>query len=256
MSPNHPKRYREAIASLRTKTAPSSASVRRVRARLDRQLQPTTDLLEALPSPTWFQIVRLRARILADRRTAPRLGWLIPAGGLAFAAAAAAAGVLYVNQSHTDASLTTQGTGAPIEATTRCDLDIDLTLGVGVPEECLPTTAAGWLTRARALEDRGAPNADVLAAADAGVALGADAAVRSELEVTRMGALLRSGRTTEALVAAEAALSGAGPDRAEELHRAAARLALAAGDCSRAIPHLDALTSPTPDESAHAERCR
>jgi hypothetical protein len=70
-----------------------------------------------------------------------------------------------------------------------------------------------------------------------------------------MGALLRTGRAAEARSAAEAALTGAGPDRAEELHRAAGRLALAAGDCSAALPHLRALAAPTPDEVAHAENC-
>jgi hypothetical protein len=30
---------------------------------------------------------------------------------------------------------------------------------------------------------------------------------------------------------------------------------LAAGDCSRALPHLQALSAPTPDETAHAENC-
>jgi len=251
MTSRKPTRYHEAVASLRTRTAPSSASVRRVRARLDRQLLPATDLLGALPFPSLFAVTRIRARLMGERRTARRLGWLIPAGGLAFAAAAFAWTVA-TGPAHT---VPEQTGSAPSTITPRCDLQTDLTLRTGTPDECLPTTAAGWLTRARALEDRGAADAQVLAAADAGVALGADDAVRSELEVTRMGALLRSGRTTQALLAAEAALPGAGPDRAEELHRAAARLALAAGDCARALPHLDALTAPTADELAHAARC-
>jgi len=252
MTSRKPTRYHDAIASLRTRTSPSSASVRRVRARLDRQLVPATDLLETLPSPSLFALTRIRARLMGDRRTAPRLGWLIPAGGLAFAAAAFA---LVVSNgpgpAPTDPEQSGNSTASP-----RCDLSTDHTLSVGTPDECLPTTAAGWLTRARALEDRGVADSQVLAAADAGVALGADDAVRSELEVTRMGALLRSGRAIDALAAAEAALPGAGPDRAEELHRAAARLALAAGDCTRALPHLTALVAPTPDETAHADRCQ
>ena len=117
-------------------------------------------------------------------------------------------------------------------------------------------TAAGWLARARALEDGSAGDTAVLSAAESGLALDGDDAIRSELQVVRMGALLRTGRNADALVAAEAALVGAGPERAEELHRAASHLALAAGDCDRALPHLDALTAPTPDETAHASNCR
>ena len=250
MSARKPTRYHEAIASLRTRTSPSSSAVRRVRARLDRQLEATTDLLGALPSPSPFAFARIRARLFGEER-ARRLGWLVPAGGLAFAAAAFA---LAVSTGPEPApTLPDASVNVPSTVTPRCDAD--LTLDVGTPDECLPTTAAGWLTRARALEDRGATAAQVLAAADAGVALGADDAVRSELEVTRMGALLRSGRSGDALAAAEAALPSAGPDRAEELHRAAARLALAAGDCPRALPHLKALVAPTADETAHAERC-
>ncbi len=263
MTSRKPTSYKEALASLRTRTAPSSAAVRRVRARLDRQLLPTTDLLGALPSPSLFALTRIRARLFGEERapafdlpaSATRkgrgLGWLIPAGGLAFAAAAFALAVATGPEptpAVPDSSVSTPSTVTP-----RCDVKTDLTLDVG--DACLPTTAAGWLTRARALEDRGAAAAQVLAAADAGVALGAEDAVRSELEVTRMGALLRSGRAADALAAAEAALPGAGPDRAEELHRAAARLALASGDCARALPHLEALTAPTADELAHTANC-
>jgi hypothetical protein len=243
MNPNTPStRYSDALATVKARTAPSSAAVARVRARLDLQLAPTTDLLDHLPSPTSFQVARVRARLAGEQVPATfRPRWLLPLGGLALAGAAAAMVV-----------------GAPSEQVEPVST-VEITGGgstAAVPEiDVAPTTAAGWLARARALEDEGAGNTAVLSAAESGLALPADAAIRSELEVARMGALLRSGRADEALSSAEAALAGAGPERAEELHRAAARLALAAGDCSRALPHLHALTAPTSDELAHAEHC-
>ena len=128
-------------------------------------------------------------------------------------------------------------------------------VAAGERAECLPVTASGWLARARAEEGRSAPASTVLARADAGLRLDAPAPIASELEVARMGALLRDGRSSEALDASERALAGADAARAQELHRAAARLALAAGDCDRALPHLDALDALAPDEAAYRARC-
>jgi len=244
MNPNTPStRYGDALATVKARTAPSSAAVARVRARLDLQLAPTTDLLEHLPSPTSFQVARVRARLAGANAPATfRPRWLLPLGGLALAGAAAAMVVGAPPDQVVDPVSTIELSGGN---SSDAVAEVDLT----------PMTAAGWLARARALEDEGAGDAAVLSAANSGLALPSDAAIRSELEVARMGALFRSGRPDEALSSAEAALAGAGPERAEELHRAAGRLALAAGDCSRALPHLRALSAPTPDEVAHAENC-
>lgn len=128
-------------------------------------------------------------------------------------------------------------------------------VGGGSETECLPITAAGWLARANALSDRGATPDQVLAAADTGLRLPVEGPLRSELGVARMRALLAAGRDHEALLAAEAALVDAEEGRAGELHRAAAALALTAGDCRRALPHLSVLPDPTADEAAHLARC-
>lgn len=124
--------------------------------------------------------------------------------------------------------------------------------------ECEPTTGAGLLNRARALEERQAGAEPILATVERGLAdNSAPDAVRTELWTTKANVLVGAGRQAEALDAAEQAL-GTRPEaaRAESLHRLAARLALLGGACSRAVPHLDALSSLTVEEQAYRERCK
>lgn len=123
---------------------------------------------------------------------------------------------------------------------------------------CLPLTAEGLLNRARALGvDDPSRRADALDAVQRGLSLSASGPTRVELLAFEVAAKLASGDTLAALDAAERAIA-AGPDpaRAIELHRTAARLSLTWGYCDRAVPHLDALPSLTPEEAAHRDRCR
>lgn len=109
---------------------------------------------------------------------------------------------------------------------------------------CLRSAAAG-LAHARALESEGAEPAQVLHAVDLAFALQPDAVpLRQELAVVRVEALVRSGSETEALEAAEEALTRdpEGP-RTADLHRLAGQLALPAGGCARAVAHLEALVA-------------
>jgi len=90
---------------------------------------------------------------------------------------------------------------------------------------CLPTTAYGMLGRARALQDRGATWRDVLDATAAGLAQApGPGAVRSELEVIRIEALVGLGRNAEALEAAWAYLASGADLRRADVERIAAAL--------------------------------
>jgi hypothetical protein len=122
---------------------------------------------------------------------------------------------------------------------------------------CLPVTLAGWLNRARALAERGAPPAELAAEVDRALAADGQGPERGELWALRTNALLADGRSAEALQSAEQALaSGVDPARALSLRRTAARIALTLGDCARALPHLDALPDLDAQEAAHRDRCR
>lgn len=122
-----------------------------------------------------------------------------------------------------------------------CALGGEQTLTAGQSTTCLPTTAAGALGRARALDGKIDPAA-LLAELDQGLSRpGASGALAAELQAMRTTALLALGRDEEALAAAEAALATEAPTRAVALHRVAARLALQSQDCPRALPHLQAL---------------
>lgn len=122
---------------------------------------------------------------------------------------------------------------------------------------CLPVTLAGWLNRVRALAERGAPPADLVAEVDQALALNGQGPERGELWALRTNALLARGQSADALQSAESALqAGVDPARALSLHRTAARIALVLGDCARALPHLDALPDLDAQEAAHRDRCR
>lgn len=120
----------------------------------------------------------------------------------------------------------------------------------GGPDECWPTTAAGWLARGQAL---GTP-AEALEALDIALARAPSPELTAEIHTARIGPLLALDRSDDALRAAEAGLAVPGP-RTEALHRTAARLLLTRGDCEAALPHLRALSAPTKVEQAHLDRC-
>ncbi|MEQ1506659.1 MAG: FecR domain-containing protein [Myxococcota bacterium] len=90
-------------------------------------------------------------------------------------------------------------------------------LGAGEQVTCLPTTAAAWTGRARALRAADRPDVEVLDAIDRGLALAhAGRPERGELLVLRLGVLIRAGRDAEARDTAEAYLaSGETARRAE-----------------------------------------
>ncbi len=118
-----------------------------------------------------------------------------------------------------------------------------VSLHVGDQHACLPTTPGGLLGRAQALRDGGADESEVLATLDLAIGLAPGAALAHELGTQRAVSLQRLGRGGEALDQAEAVLAAGGGPRAAELHRLAADLAAVAGDCPRALVHLDALAA-------------
>jgi ferric-dicitrate binding protein FerR (iron transport regulator) len=144
------------------------------------------------------------------------------------------------------------------EVALRCEGSPEQTLRGGQSSECWPTTAAGLLGRARALEQDAAPPDSVLSTVEQGLLreTSGKGPLRAELLALRTQALLARGDQQEALRAAEEALaSGPDPIRSTELHRTAARLFLIWGYCDRAAPHLDALPSLTAEEQAHRDQC-
>jgi hypothetical protein len=135
----------------------------------------------------------------------------------------------------------------------------ELVAGRGV--ECLPATRAGLLARAIAQSKRQDPPAAILATIDRGLDRQADGAsdadaLRGELLANRLEPLLALGMTSEARQTADEYLALPNGPRAVDVHRIAARLAIAAGDCASALPHLEALPALADDEAAWADRCR
>jgi ferric-dicitrate binding protein FerR (iron transport regulator) len=90
---------------------------------------------------------------------------------------------------------------------------------------CQPTTASGMLGRARALQDDSAPWPEVLETVAAGLALvPGPGAVRSELEVIRIEALVALNRRAEAREAASAYLASGSDLRRAEVENLAAQI--------------------------------
>jgi ferric-dicitrate binding protein FerR (iron transport regulator) len=83
--------------------------------------------------------------------------------------------------------------------------------------DCAPTTAAGNLGRARALQHAGAPLDEVLAATAAGQAMDATDAVRAELRWVGVEVLRQRGQPEAAVAAARAALELGGGHRSADL---------------------------------------
>jgi len=110
----------------------------------------------------------------------------------------------------------------------------EVVLEAGSERRCVPTTAAGLLGRAQALERAGAAAAEVRAAADAGVALATIANVRGELLAVRLRSFLTESDADDALAAATAYLDGGYPERRADVLAVGIQLAVGAGDCARA----------------------
>jgi ferric-dicitrate binding protein FerR (iron transport regulator) len=106
-----------------------------------------------------------------------------------------------------------------------CGVEALVRVDAGGVRTCLPTRAAGWLGRARALRDAGAPADAVLDAIDRGRALGDDGDdALGELAALRLDVLVVAGRYTEALDAADAYLRSGASARRAEVEALAARL--------------------------------
>ncbi len=121
-------------------------------------------------------------------------------------------------------------------------------LAVGQELLCLPGTDFGFLSRALALQQGGAPASKVQAAAEAGLALaGTSSDYRGELFWLRLQALEAGGDTDAALLAVETCLDAVpaclGRDRLRvvDLRRTAARMAYDAAGCEAALPYLEDL---------------
>jgi hypothetical protein len=142
------------------------------------------------------------------------------------------------------------------EVAVTCTGEAEVPVRAGGRAECWPTSPAGLLNRARALQDAGAGADEVLATVDRGLeAPGLDGPVRGELLALQTGALVAAGRDAEALDAAEAAIAASSdPGRAVSLRRTAARLALRLGACERARRQIEAIGEAT-EERALLERC-
>lgn len=124
-------------------------------------------------------------------------------------------------------------------------------LGPGEHQSCLPVTPAGLLARVLALRDQGASADLVLATTD--LALGQNpetAALRGELLLQRIQALVELEREAEALDEIRRFLDSGTELRRPELHALAARLAQQTGGCEAAQPHLEALLQETTHPAA------
>ena len=137
-----------------------------------------------------------------------------------------------------------------------CHLGPDAVLTAGQAHLCWPASAAGLLGRALALADQGSPVVERLAVLDAGLGL-ADPIdpVRDELLAQRVQSLVEIGDHRSALDAAETYLVDNDASRSQEIRHVAAHLALALDGCTRALPHLRALQTPTDDETARIAAC-
>ncbi|MFT4621666.1 MAG: ferric-dicitrate binding protein FerR (iron transport regulator) [Myxococcota bacterium] len=323
--------YRHTLRQVAEDTAPTGDELRRVTARLNAQIAPTTNLLAQLDPVSPFEVERLRRRLEGPRLRQPTR-WALPAAGsVGLAAAAVVFGVFTAPEpapateielvatelaSAAPSSLlrldyegvgrvsgadpawevswergtvhvdVTPDAGAEVSVRTRdavvrvvgtaftvtrdelgTAVDVDhgrveltcmlggvLELTAGGHHVCLPATAAGLLGRALALEDRGAPPEQRLEALDAALSLTAPEPVLAEVLATRVRPLLDAGRHDDALQAAEAYVDRGG-GREDELRHVAAHLALSLHGCDRAVPHLRALVTPSPEESAHLAAC-
>jgi hypothetical protein len=122
----------------------------------------------------------------------------------------------------------------------QCASEAPGVFGPGEADECLPTTPAARMGRARALDRRGDPPGVVLAALEAAL-VGASGPIVDEIHLLQASTLHRAHRDAEALAVAEAALAAGGGARRPELLRLAATAAMAQGGCERALPFTEML---------------
>jgi hypothetical protein len=114
-------------------------------------------------------------------------------------------------------------------------------LEAGGADTCAPTTSAGLLARARALQSAGDP-AGAVQSTEAGLATSPSAAVHTELSLVRVEALAAADRRSDALAAARALIdSGAGHRRTDALH-VAVSLQGSKSTCAAVRPWLEELS--------------
>ena len=108
------------------------------------------------------------------------------------------------------------------------------------PHTCLPTRPGGLLGRAEALEGSGAASERILDALDRGLAVATPgSALESELLARRVLARSDAGLIGPALADADRYLASGHATRRVDVLRNAARVALAAEGCARAVPYLE-----------------
>ncbi len=122
-----------------------------------------------------------------------------------------------------------------------CDSGVDAVLSAGETLVCLPTTSGGLLGRAQALNAAGAPDEEVLLAAESGIAAEPHGVIADELRLMQMQALAALSRHEEAYRAATDALAGSVGPRREDFEHVAAREAMRAQGCAAALPRLQVL---------------
>jgi hypothetical protein len=122
---------------------------------------------------------------------------------------------------------------------TACGDEPAVRLVQGESASCAPTSAAGLLGRAQALQTAGAEPAAIADAVDRGLRLCTFAdPVGAELGALQLQLLAEAGRTAEALETAHRLLEAGGGARTAEIVALAAALAAEAGGCEAAAPWL------------------
>ena len=122
-----------------------------------------------------------------------------------------------------------------------CQDGSDTLLGALETHLCLPTRPGALLGRAQSLSAHGAAPAQVLEAAEQGLAAGAEGPIRAELTLLRIQSLSTLGRAEDARTAAESWLAAGETARRSEVRHLAAHDAMVTGGCPRAVSHLEVL---------------
>lgn len=234
---------REALAG----PAPGEALVQAVLERSgDRSVR---DWLLHLPEPEPAAAYRAERAILAHiRRERPRRRALPVMIGVAFAGAAAAAGLSGLERSGSDAapaarvSPPSAAIGAAVEPAAE-------------PAAADAASARDALREAYRLLNLGEGEAAALVAVDRGLSLRPDEADRMALMYLRLSLLDRLDRPEDALTAAADYASAGWPEQRAEVLGSAARHAAALGRCDAALGYLDALVVEFPGEPTPAVDC-
>jgi len=103
---------------------------------------------------------------------------------------------------------------------------------------CAPVSAAGLLALAEAQRDEGAAPAQVLTWLDRAASLHDEDAVHAEIQATRVLTLHEAGQQDAALELARAHRTSGRTERADEVARVGAAIALSRQDCQAAAPFL------------------